>query len=51
MRSTIVAAIVPVVVIAIAAVGTGLRRRRRARMTLEQRRALEIVPWYRHRIR
>ncbi|HZK75023.1 MAG TPA: hypothetical protein VFD88_13585 [Clostridia bacterium] len=51
MRSTIVAAIVPIVAIAIAAIGTGLRRRRRARMTLEQRRELEIVPSYRDRIR
>jgi formate hydrogenlyase subunit 4 len=51
MRSTIVAAIVPIVAIAIAAIGTGLRRSRRAKMTLEQRRGLEIVPSYRDRIR
>jgi hypothetical protein len=51
MRSTIVAVIIPIIAIAIAAAGTVLRRRRRAGMTLEQRRALEIVPWYRPRIR
>jgi hypothetical protein len=32
-------------------VGTILRRRRRAKMTLEQRQAAELVPWYRNRIR
>lgn len=51
MKSTIIAGIIPVVVIAIAVAGSMLRRRRRAAMTLEQRRALEIVPWYRPRIR
>jgi len=51
MSSTVVAAVVPIVAIGIAAMGSGLRRRRLAKMTLEQRRALEIMPWYRDRIR
>jgi hypothetical protein len=47
----IAAVLAPAAIIAIAGVGTALRRRRRSRMTLEQRRAQELVPSYRDRIK
>jgi hypothetical protein len=53
MSEDVLVALVGILIIQIIAlVGTILRhRRRQAKMTLEERRAAEIVPWFRSRIR